>query len=132
MHFLYTFFIFIAFAFADTTTSSSSSSVSSTSVETTLVWVTGTDASGILRTTQSPYYQSFMSTYTTTSGTVPAGSIGLGSISGTLASIRTYESSTISLGSGDSKFSNIYIKNHETSLLLPLGFLLMCGSVFIL
>ena len=63
----YIFFLFCSLvSAADETTSSSSSSSSdnvktTTSISTTLVWVTGTDASGNLATTQSPYYQSFIS-----------------------------------------------------------------------
>lgn len=107
----YIFFLFCSLASAaDETTSSSSSSSSdnvktTTSISTTLVWVTGTDASGNLATTQSPYYQSFISFWTEVASPSSA-SIGLGSISGTVGKIRSYSQTTISQGSGSSLINN--------------------------
>ena len=108
----YIFFLFCSLVTAaDETTSSSSSSSSSdnvkttTSISTTLVWVTGTDASGNLATTQSPYYQSFISFWTEVASPSSA-SIGLGSISGTVGKIRSYSQTTISQGSGSSLINN--------------------------
>ncbi|GEQ67517.1 hypothetical protein JCM33374_g1182 [Metschnikowia sp. JCM 33374] len=98
------FFNFITFflaslVIADTTTSSSSSSgsvsASSSSLSTvppTLVWVTGTDSLGVTKTTQSAYSQKFTSFFASVS--VPtSGSVGLGSASGTVGSIRHYSTS---------------------------------------
>ncbi|EER35979.1 predicted protein [Candida tropicalis MYA-3404] len=107
----YIFFLFCSLvSAADETTSSSSSSSSdnvktTTSISTTLVWVTGTDASGNLATTQSPYYQSFISFWTEVASPSSA-SIGLGSISGTVGKIRSYSQTTISQGSGSSLINN--------------------------
>lgn len=104
----YIFFLFCSLVIAaDETTSSSSSSSSTgnvkttTSISTTLVWVTGTDSAGNLVTTESPYYQSFISFWTEVASP-SSGSIGLGSISGTVGGIREYSQTTISQGRGSS------------------------------
>jgi len=99
---VYSLFFLLAFSTAKTTSSSSSSSTIATtttksSQSNTSVWVTGTDASGITRTTQSIYYQSFKSAYTEAEETYSSASIGLGSISGVVGHIRTYDRTTISL-----------------------------------
>ncbi|RCK59333.1 Protein KRE1 [Candida viswanathii] len=109
MNFLisYIFFLFLTLATAaDETTSSSSSSATgtvrtTTSVSTTFVWVTGTDASGNLATTQSPYYQSFESFWTEVASP-SSGSIGIGTISGSVGGIREYSQTTVSQGMGSS------------------------------
>ncbi|KAI5969653.1 hypothetical protein CANMA_001316 [Candida margitis] len=101
---LYSFVFFLAFSTAKTTSSSSSesesesaSTTSTTASQTkTSVWVTGTDASGITRTTQSVYYQSFKSAYTEAEETYTSGSVGLGTISGSVGNIRHYDRTTIS------------------------------------
>ncbi|CCH41771.1 putative secreted protein [Wickerhamomyces ciferrii] len=61
----------------------------------TLVWATGYDENGELRTTQSTYTQTFAKFWTKVSD-VPAGSIGLGSITGTVGTVRVYPSTTVS------------------------------------
>lgn len=67
---------------------------------TTLVWVTVTKA-GVLTTMQTPFKQEFMSTYTTAeTSDVKSGQIGLGSLSGHVGDIRTYERTTISANEG--------------------------------
>ena len=95
------FYIIVLCLAADETTASSSTSKTSTSSSTskTLVWVTGTDSNGKTVTTESPFYQLFMSTYTTTTGTVPSGSIGITGDDLLVGKIRKYSSTTIS-GSG--------------------------------
>lgn len=100
---IYSFFLFLAFTTAKTTSSSSTSSstatkTTKTSQSNTSVWVTGTDASGITRTTQSVFSQSFKSAYTEAEETPSSGSVGLGSLSGSVGHIRTYDRTTISLG----------------------------------
>ncbi|EMG48692.1 hypothetical protein G210_0701 [Candida maltosa Xu316] len=96
----YTFLLLCSLVYAaDKTTSSSSSSSSdsvttSTSVSTTFVWVTGTGSDGKLATTQSPYFQSFEVMYTAVASP-SAGSIGLGSLSGSIGGFRSYEQTTI-------------------------------------
>lgn len=99
------FFIFLALTSAETTSSSSSSSSSSstttkTSQTNTSVWVTGTDSNGVTKTTQSIYYQTFKSAYTEAQETASSGSVGLGSLSGSVGHIRTYDRTTISLAGG--------------------------------
>ncbi|KAI5948891.1 hypothetical protein KGF57_005084 [Candida theae] len=98
---IYSFFLFIAFTAAETTSSSSSSATTTTTTSSqskTSVWVTGTDANGITRTTQSVYYQSFKSAYTEAIETPSSGSAGLGSLSGSVGHLRTYDMTTISSG----------------------------------
>lgn len=105
MKLLYTLLaLFIAVAFADDKTtkssssslSSSSSSKKSSSVSKTVVWATGTDSQGNLATTKSYYTQTFSIYYSSATGTVSSGSVGLGSLSGKVGQIREYTSSTIS------------------------------------
>ncbi|CAK7893245.1 predicted GPI-anchored protein 1 [[Candida] anglica] len=87
------------FSIVHAATTTSSVSASTTSVEPTMVWVTGTDSLGILRTTQATYSQLFQSLWTSTT-TVPAGSVGMGSISGTVGKVRTYSKTTESANGG--------------------------------
>lgn len=61
---------------------------SSTSQSPTLIWVT-TTSRGNAATIQVTFTQSFTSFYTTVE-TPPAGSVGLGTIRGTVGNIRTY------------------------------------------
>lgn len=80
-----------------TTLTSDSSTIISTSTQVispTLVWVTGTDAAGVTQTTQSAYTESFPSFYTSVA-VPPSGSIGLGTISGTIGTLRKYPSLTV-------------------------------------
>lgn len=82
---------------AAASSSSESSSLSSSSASTTLVtliWVTITRSDGALATVETPYSQSFATFYSEVA-TVPSGSIGIGSISGTVGEIRTYLQTTI-------------------------------------
>ena len=109
--------IYILFLFASTILAADKTS---SSVSPTLVWVTGTDANGKLATTQSIYYQSFMSTYTTAE-TPSSGSIGLGSISG-MGEIRTYSMTTISQGNGGlSKFNQNGLEMKNLSFVKLIG-----------
>lgn len=61
----------------------------------TLIWVTDTDSAGVTVTTQSPYFQTFTSMYDQIAS-YSSGSIGLGSLEGSVGGIRTYERVTIS------------------------------------
>ncbi|KAG5420668.1 hypothetical protein I9W82_002549 [Candida metapsilosis] len=95
------FFIFLALTSAETTSSSSSSSSTTKKSQTnTSVWVTGTDSNGVTKTTQSIYYQTFKSAYTEAQETASSGSVGLGSLSGSVGHIRTYDRTTISSAGG--------------------------------
>lgn len=77
-----------------------------TSTARTTVWVTIT-TNGALATVQTIYSQLFMSTYTNeVSSYVQQGSIGLGSLSGTVGGTRTYTSSTINGGEQVSPYSS--------------------------
>lgn len=70
----------------------------------TLVWATGTNADGVLTTTQSAFSQTFMEIHTT-AAPVPSGTIGLGSISGEVGTVRSYARASIS-SSGSAAFFN--------------------------
>lgn len=65
----------------------------------TTVWVTVT-TNGALATVKSIYKQSFLETYTTATSSAASGSVGLGSISGSVGGVRTYEHTTVSGGAG--------------------------------
>lgn len=65
------------------------------SAKPTTVWVTIT-TNGVVATVKSYWTQSFMSTFTATTSEVQAGSIGMGSLSGSAGSIRSYSQTTIS------------------------------------
>lgn len=120
---------YILFLFASTILAADKTS---SSVSPTLVWVTGTDANGKLATTQSTYYQSFMSTYTTAE-TPSSGSIGLGSISGTVGEIRTYSMTTISQGNGGlSKFNQNGLEMKNLSFVKLIGVSFIAFISFIL
>lgn len=84
-------FIVITAVIGETTTSSTTASSSESP---TLVWVTGTDASGRLATTQSAYTQQFSQLYSSIASP-SSGSIGLGTIQGTVGVVRTYETMTV-------------------------------------
>ncbi|KAH3678983.1 hypothetical protein WICMUC_001297 [Wickerhamomyces mucosus] len=72
-------------------TRTETSTLSIITPQTTLVWVTGIDTNdGNLKTTQSPYYQEFSARHTTVTAKVPEGTIGLGTIKGTIGTIRDY------------------------------------------
>ncbi|CDR43233.1 CYFA0S11e02080g1_1 [Cyberlindnera fabianii] len=77
-------------------TATTSTSTSTQTPSPTLVWATGTDANGVLATTQSPYTQIFKSMYSTIQ-TPPAGSIGLGTIKGTIGHYRTRHYITVTV-----------------------------------
>ncbi|RLV95509.1 Protein KRE1 [Spathaspora sp. JA1] len=70
-----------------------------TTTSVTLVWVTGTDAAGNLVTTQSIFSQSFQ-TFFTQVATPSSGAIGLGSLSGSVGDIKTYDLVTITHAAG--------------------------------
>lgn len=109
------FTIFLIFtSHSATTTAAADTNTETTGTETTtaassesptLVWVTGTDSAGITRTTQSTFYQTFRPSYTETE-TYASGSIGMGTISGEVGSIRSYTETTISQGGAGA------LKNH--------------------
>ncbi|KAM9913262.1 hypothetical protein OXX69_001771 [Metschnikowia pulcherrima] len=94
------FYVLFSLGFAATTTTSSSSSSasSSSSVEPTTVWVTITTG-GALATVQSIWVQSFMSTYSDATSSATSGSMGMGSLSGSVGGVRTYTQSTVNGGS---------------------------------
>ncbi|WEJ94071.1 killer toxin resistant protein [Yamadazyma tenuis] len=71
-----------------------------TTTTNTLVWATGT-ISGKLTTYQSIYRQKFTSMYEEVSSPV-SGSMGLGSLSGQVGQIRTYDQTTITATNGAS------------------------------
>lgn len=65
-----------------------------------MVWVTITTAGQVV-TTQTTYQQLFKSTFTTAdTETVKSGAIGLGSISGRVGEVRSYERKTESANEG--------------------------------
>lgn len=76
----------------DTTTAKSTSA--------TIVWVTVT-TNGALATVKSTYLQSFVETYTAATASASAGTVGMGSISGSVGGVRTYEHTTITGGAGN-------------------------------
>lgn len=81
----------------------------------TLVWATGTNADGVLTTTQSAFSQTFMDIHTT-AAPVPSGTMGLGSISGEVGNVRSYARASVS-SSGSVGFYNA---NREWIHFLPL------------
>lgn len=85
-------FLFVCGVWAATTTSAT----------TTLVWATGTNSAGVTTVTESAYTQTFSSVYTS-AATVPSGSIGLGSLSGTVGNVKSYSVTTVSGGSSVSR-----------------------------
>ncbi|ODV73556.1 KRE1 domain-containing protein CYBJADRAFT_86317 [Cyberlindnera jadinii NRRL Y-1542] len=60
----------------------------------TYIWATGTDAAGVLQTTQSAYSQQFTRRWSTVAS-VPTGTIGLGTLEGTIGTVRTYPKVTV-------------------------------------
>lgn len=67
---------------------------------TTLVWVTVTQ-SGKLATIQTAFKQEFKSTYTSAeTSDVKSGEVGLGTLSGNIGEVRSYERTTISANDG--------------------------------
>ncbi|CAH2353213.1 predicted GPI-anchored protein 1 [[Candida] railenensis] len=76
----------------DTTTAKTTSA--------TTVWITIT-TNGALATVKSTYHQSFVETYTSATSSAAAGTIGMGSISGSVGGVRTYAHTTVSGGAGD-------------------------------
>lgn len=67
---------------------------------TTLVWIT-TTVSGKLATIETAYKQEFKSTYTSAETTdVKSGEVGLGTLSGNVGEVRSYERTTISANEG--------------------------------
>lgn len=81
---------FLGIVFGVTVTESSSSSSTRSSVSPTLVWATGTDALGNLVTSLSIFTQ-LLRPYDFSPSPVSTGSIGLGTIKGTVGEIREYE-----------------------------------------
>lgn len=76
----------------DTTTTTSSLSKSDT-----IVWVTIT-TNGNIATVKSVWSQEFMTTYTEATVSASSGDIGMGSLSGSAGSVRSYEHTTITNG----------------------------------
>ncbi|GBL51365.1 hypothetical_protein [Candidozyma auris] len=66
-----------------------------TSKSSTFVYITVTTGGRVI-TTSSAYQQSFKTTYTDTTASVPAGSAGLGSKTGNVGAVKSYEQTTIS------------------------------------
>lgn len=78
-----------------------------TTTSATYVWIT-TTVGGQLVTISVPYSQSFMTTYTAAdTDAVESGSVGLGSISGSLGGIRTYSQTTITNSNEAPSFLNL-------------------------
>lgn len=72
---------------------------SSTTTAQTTVWRTGTNSEGVTVTTQAIFTPSFRSTYGNSDTTsVLAGTVGMGSLSGTVGKVRSYSHTTISSG----------------------------------
>lgn len=87
-------YLALAFALADQD-DGNAAKTTATTTSATYVWIT-TTVGGQLATISVPYSQSFMSTYSTAnSDAVESGSVGLGSISGSLGGIRSYSQTTI-------------------------------------
>ncbi|KAI3406994.2 CTM1 [Candida oxycetoniae] len=83
--------------------------------ETTIVWIT-TTINGLSTVMSVLYTQTFMSTYTDAAESVPSGTIGLGSISGTVGGPRVYDQTTVT--NGGSFFYSIPFGIAGISLLL--------------
>ena len=104
--------------------SSTSTTSSKSSVEPTLVWVTGT-TNGKLSVTQSPYTQKFPKMFSTTAD-AKSGGVGMGTLSGTVGDIRTYTKVTVSEGGARSLTPGLTSLHHQsgisglTSLLLSM------------
>ncbi|KAK9463577.1 uncharacterized protein V1516DRAFT_40857 [Lipomyces oligophaga] len=97
--------LFSAVVYGQETTSTTDTSTTSTTTTTatpdpTYVWITIT-TNGVLITTSTPYVQEFSSMYTSLA-TLSTGSIGLGTISGTVGSVRAASVTTTVQGSGAS------------------------------
>jgi len=72
---------------------------SSTTTAETTVWRTGTNSEGVTVTTQAIFTPSSRSTYGDSDTTsMLAGTIGMGSLSGTVGKVRSYSHTTISSG----------------------------------
>lgn len=86
-----------------------------TTTSVTLVWATGTNADGVLTTTQSVFSQTFMDIHTT-AVPVPSGTIGLSNISGEVGKVRSYARASAS----SSGSAGIYDANRGWMRFLPL------------
>lgn len=97
-----------------------------TSVSATTVWITVTTNGG-LATVKSLYKQSFMKTYGEADVLAPpSGAVGLGSITGSVGEVRSYDRTTVSNSNaavGIFKPANAYAGLLGT-LFLAVGFLL--------
>ena len=98
----------------------------------TMVWATGTNEAGVTTVTQSAYTQEFSSMYDEVAEP-SSGQIGLGSISGNVGDIRSYEHTTVTQqNSACSKniFGDVGKKGFATpmlfSLAMSLSFLVIC------
>lgn len=89
----------------------------------TLVWATGTNADGVLTTTQSAYVQTFTSFHDGVASP-SSGAIGLGSLTGSVGGIRTYERLTVSAASSADS-----IKYNSFTKLTPLVWIISMSSV---
>lgn len=97
---------FLIFFMALVTMIAAKTSSSSTTRAQTTVWRTGTNSEGSTVTTQAIFTPSFMSVYNSEDAeTVPAGSVGLGSLTGEVGKIRSYTRTTITSGSYSFKSS---------------------------
>lgn len=88
-----------------------------TTTSKTLVWHTGTNLAGVLTTTQSPYTQTFTSLYSETAQP-SSGNIGLGSLSGKVGQIRTYERVTVS--QDETNDARSFVASHNYLIQFPI------------
>lgn len=98
-----------------------------TKASSTTIWIT-TTVKGEKTAMQTPYEQSFKTTYSTAAdeGDVKSGGIGLGSVSGNVGDVRSYEHTTVGQTNGAVgvfKSENLYSGIAGVSFLL-LGALL--------
>lgn len=81
----------------NTATNTQTTTTLSLSQSDTTVWVTIT-TNGALATVKSIWSQNFMSTFTTDTATPSSGNVGMGTISGSVGGVRSYDQTTISNG----------------------------------
>lgn len=101
----------------------------------TTIWRTGTNSDGITVTTQDIFTPTFISIYGTGDAeSVPAGTIGIGSINGEVGKIRSYTKMTITSDSDAQSLKSIlsasdrgmgFLSSVLISLLSAFGLLIM-------
>lgn len=103
LYILFLSFMALASAFnlfgkrAETTSTVTPTTATLSTALVTTVWPTVT-INGVTTVVLSIYSQSFITTYSETTGTVPSGSIGVGSLS-SVGGIRSYSQTTVNGGS---------------------------------